>query len=136
MGGRRRRELGDEIQAGMASTESHQGEVRKGNANEVGEQGSALFYPRPQFEGRARPRTKECPRAGPRARSQHHFPASVSLGVPVKGIAVVRGAAGPSLCLRARPVEPTPRHISPAGRYRSGPAKLDTRGLQPILQRS
>lgn len=45
------------------------------------------------------------------------------------------GAARPSLC-RGAPVEPTPRRISPVGRYRSGPAKLDTRGLQPSLQLS
>lgn len=77
-----------------------------------------------------------CPR--PRPPSQHDFPASVSRGVPVKGGlggAVEWGAARPSLC-RGAPVEPTPRRISPAGRYRSGPAKLDTRGLQPALQRS
>lgn len=46
------------------------------------------------------------------------------------------GAAGPSLCRRACPVEPTPWRISPAGRNRSGPVKLDTRSLQPALQRS
>lgn len=76
MGGRRRRGRGDEIQAGRASTASHQGEVGKGNANEVGEQGSALFYSRPHFEGRARPRTKECPRTrlDPNTTSPPRFP--------------------------------------------------------------
>lgn len=61
------------------------------------------------------------------------FPGSAGEGDEV---GVVRGAAGPSLCRRTRPVEPTLWRISPAGRYRSGPAKLDTRGLQSALQRS
>lgn len=58
-------------------------------------------------------------------------PASVSPGV--RGY---ENTAQLSLGCRALPVElPRPR-ISPAGRYRSFPAKLDTRGLQPaVLQR-
>lgn len=52
-------------------------------------------------------------------------PASVSPGVRGYG-----NTAQLSLGCRALPVElPRPR-ISPAGRYRSCPAKLDTRGLQ------
>lgn len=92
---------------------------------EVGEQGRTLGYSNPT-------RSMGVSLSGPHPRSLRHFPpASVSPGVRRYG-----NTAQLSLGCRALPVElPRPR-ISPAGRYRSFPTKLDTRGLQPaVLQR-
>lgn len=118
------------LQTGMASSSGTSWKVGRAK---VGGPGAAPGSHGPRRGGRG-PESESVispgPALDPTTTSRPDFP-----GVPLKGMETGRGGsagggpAQPSLCRRARPVEHTPQRISPAGRYRSRPAKLDTRGL-------
>ena len=131
-GGRRRIGRGDEIQAGTASTCEQS--LGVGTSLGWGAGCGPRLPPPPPRGHQPRMRLSPAPRCAldPNTTPPPRFPGEC-LGR--RGAGGRRGRARPSLC-RGAPVEPTPRRISPVGRYRSGPAKLDTRALQPSLQLS